>query len=268
MLFNYGNYYRELDARTKKDIRTTEYATMLTNSVSSMFDFTELNETEKHFLMSILLTNGIAYVDKIDDKFLIMPVQYVGCPSKFGIFPEHIIGSKVTENDTILIDDNINNLHGGVLYCFPERLPLTTIDRYSYQLAEVDTSLVNNIQFSRIAPLVSSPYDNIRKSYEKAVKNMMNGELINSIMSVNSVIEGQSKSVDKVDISDGDYSEKIQYLSMYHTQLLSQFFNIFGIEYNFISKQANITNDELHCNETYCAIYPLNMKRNKILEEE
>lgn len=261
MIYNRFNCYRELPTETKQFIRTSGYTTIITNMISSMFDIEGMTITEKYLLMSILLNHGLAYVEKgTDDKLLIIPVQYVGVPKANEIYPSHIIGVKASEPETIKIDDDISNLSGDVVYCFPDRLGIDEIQRFAYQFAEIDTSLVNNIQFSRIAPLVSSPYANIRKSYEEAVKRMMKGELINSIMSVNSVVEGESKSVDKVDISDGDYSEKIQYLSMYHTQMISRLANLFGIQYNFISKQANITNDELNSNESFCSIYPLMMK--------
>lgn len=262
MIYNRFNCYRELPTETKQFIRTSGYTTIITNMISSMFDITGMTITEKYLLMSILLNHGLAYIEKgNDNKLIIVPVQYVGVPKKDDIYPSHIVGVKATSDvATLKIDDDISNLKGDVVYCFPDRLGIDEIQRFAYQFAEIDTSLVNNIQFSRIAPLVSSPYANIRKSYEDAVKRMMKGELINSIMSVNSVVEGESKSVDKVDISDGDYSEKIQYLSMYHTQMISRLANLFGIQYNFISKQANITNDELNSNESFCAIYPLMMK--------
>lgn len=265
MLRTRFNNYRDLSAETKQYIRTNGYNTIITNMISSMFDFTEFTITEKYMLMDILLNHGLAYVEKRDNNFLILPAQYVGLPKESEIFPSHIIATGVYSKTTVTIDDNIDNLSGELFYCFPDRLAIDEIPRFSYQFAEIDTSLVNNIQFSRIAPLVSSPYENIRKSYEQAVKRMMNGELINSITSINSVVDGESKSVDKVDISDGDYSEKIQYLSMYHTQMISRLANLFGIQYNFISKQANITNDELNSNESFCSIYPLMMK--SLLEE-
>lgn len=261
MIYNRFNCYRELPSETKKYIRTTGYTTIITNMISSMFDITEITETEKYLLMSILLNNGLAYMEKGENgKFIIVPVQYVGMPDANTIFPNHIVGIKNCKSKTIKIDDDISNLKGDVIYCFPDRLGIDEVQRFAYQFAEIDTSLVNNIQFSRIAPLVSSPFDNIRKSYEQAINRMMDGELINSITAVNNVLTNESKSVEKIDISDGDYSEKIQYLSMYHTQMISRLANLFGIQYNFISKQANITNDELNSNESFCSIYPLMMK--------
>lgn len=261
MIYNRFNCYRELSTETKQFIRTSGYTTIITNMISSMFDIDGMSISEKYLLMSILLTNGLAYVEKSDNKFIIVPVQYSGVPKVNEIYPEHITGVKsVDGGKTLKIDDNIENLKGNVLYCFPDRLGIDEIQRFAYQFAEIDTSLVNNIQFSRIAPLVSSPYDNIRKSYAKAVENMMKGELINSISATTNVLNNDTVSVEKIDISDGDYSEKIQYLSMYHTQMISRLANLFGIQYNFISKQANITNDELNSNESFCAIYPLMMK--------
>lgn len=260
MLRTRFNNYRELSAETKQYIRTDGYNTIITNMISSMFDFTNFSITEKYMLFDILLNHGLAYVEKRKDKYLILPCQYIGLPKEGNIFPSHVIATGVYENTTITIDDDIENLQGDVFYCFPDRLPIYEIPRFAYQFAEIDTSLVNNIQFSRIAPLVSSPYDNIRKSYAKAVENMMKGELINSISATTNVLNNETVSVEKIDISDGDYSEKIQYLSMYHTQMISRLANLFGIQYNFISKQANITNDELNSNETFCGIYPRMMQ--------
>lgn len=251
MLRTRFNNYRELPAETKQYIRTDGYNTIITNMVSSMFDFTKFSITEKYMLMDIILNHGLAYVEKKNDRYMILPAQYVGLPKTACIFPDHIIATGVYENETITIDDDLQNLAGNVFYCFPDRLPIYEIPRFAYQFAEIDTSLVNNIQFSRIAPLVSSPYDNIRKSYAKAVENMMKGELINSISATTNVLNNDTVSVEKIDISDGDYSEKIQYLSMYHTQMIARLANLFGIQYNFISKQANITNDELNSNESF-----------------
>lgn len=260
MLRTRFNNYRELSAETKQYIRTDGYNTIITNMISSMFDFTNFTITEKYLLCDIMLNHGLAYVEKRNDKYMILPAQYVGLPKRGYIFPSHIIASGVYCDTTITIDNNLEELTGDVFYCFPDRLPIYEIPRFAYQFAEIDTSLVNNIQFSRIAPLVSSPYDNIRKSYAKAVENMMKGELINSISATTNVLNNDTVSVEKIDISDGDYSEKIQYLSMYHTQMIARLANLFGIQYNFISKQANITNDELNSNESFCGIYPLMMR--------
>lgn len=260
MNFNRFNNYRELDSSTKQFIRTNGYSNIITNMISTMFDFSEFTITEKYFLFDILLNHGLAYVEKKEKGFLIIPATYKNLPEKGDIFPSEIIATGVYQGGTIQINDNIKNLKGDVFYCFPNRLPIDEIPRFAYQFAEIDTSLVNNIQFSRIAPLVSSPHENIRKSYAKAIENMMRGDLINSISATQNVLNNETKSVEKINISDGDYSEKIQYLSMYHTQMISRLANLFGIQYNFISKQANITNDELNSNESFCAIYPLMMK--------
>ena len=64
-----------------------------------------------------------------------------------------------------------------------------------------------------------------------------------------------------MDISNADYSGKIQYLSMYHEQMISRLSKLMGIKYNFYSKQANITNDELHNSDDFSCIYPLMFKK-------
>lgn len=258
-LATYHNYYNYYSTQAKNDERNFEYITIITNMLAEMFIIKGLSHEDTTRLMRTILLNGSCYFKKENDKCAIVAGNYVGYQSAYNDVPEEY-HAHTYEFDFEGIPDSSNN--ETICYLFPQRLPLTQIFRFASQFAEIDTSLVNNIQFARIAPIAVVTNERVQELYEKAITKMLSGELINSILSALNSVSDKPLSLATLDISDGKYSEKIQYLSMYHEQMISRLCKMFGISYTYISKQANITNDELHNSDDFCAIYPLMMKSN------
>lgn len=258
-LETYHNYYNHFDTALKNEERNFEYITIITNMLAEMFIIDGMSHADTTRLMRNIILNGSCYVKKDNDKYIIVSGSYVGTPSVYNDVPEEYVVHNFDFDYEGIPDPNKNET---VCYLFPQRLPLTQLFRFASQFAEIDTSLVNNIQFARIAPIAVVSNDRVRELYEKAMSKMLSGELVNSILSALNAVSDKPSSLTTLDISDGKYSEKIQYLSMYHEQMISRLCKMFGISYTYISKQANITNDELHNSDDFCAIYPLMMKSN------
>lgn len=258
-LSTYHNYYNYYSTAAKNEERNYEYITIITNMLSEMFVINGISHEDTTRLMRTILLNGSCYFKKESDKCAIVAGNYVGSPSAYNDVPDNYVAHAI-DFDFDGIPDN--NKGETICYLFPQRMPLTQIFRFASQFAEIDTSLVNNIQFARIAPIAVVTNERVQELYEKAITKMLSGELINSILSALNSVSDKPLSLATLDISDGKYSEKIQYLSMYHEQMISRLCKMFGISYTYISKQANITNDELHNSDDFCAIYPLMMKSN------
>lgn len=255
MTFNYFNNY---STKMKSDVRNSVYITLLTNMLAEMFEIKGMTHDYSTFLIRQVLMYGSAYVKKCDNgKFIICGGSYVGIPEPDEIYPKEYIATK-PNFEYQGIPDDINET---IVYLVPQVERCDQIFRYASQFSEIDTSLVNNIQFSRIAPIAVVANDRVRELYEKALGKMLAGELVNSILSALNTMSDKPQSLTTLDISDGKYSEKIQYLSMYHEQMLSRWCKMFGIRYSHHSKQANITNDELHNCDEFCSIYPLMYKK-------
>lgn len=258
-IFCYGNYYNLYTNERKSIERNSEYIEIISNMLSEMFIIDGMTHENTTHLMRTILLYGSAYLKHSENSDIICGGSYVNYPKPDAVYPEHYIATK-----TDFQFDGIPNNDAGevVCYLFPSCSPLTQIFRFASQFAEVDTSLVNNIQFARIAPIAAVSDDSTKEAYEKCIVAMLGGELSNTIKVPFINVNGKSYQLDILNISDGKYSEKIQYLSMYHEQMISRLCKMFGISYTYISKQANITNDELHNSDDFCAIYPLMMKSN------
>lgn len=252
------NYYNNYSTGLKNAVRNSEYITLITNMLAEMFEIKGMTHDYSTLLIRQILAYGSAYVKKCDNgKFIICGGAYVGIPKADEIYPSEYIATK----PNFEFHGIPNEVDETIVYLIPQLERCDQIYRFASQFAEIDTSLVNNIQFARIAPIAVVANDRVRELYEKALGKMLAGELVNSILSALNTMSDKPQSLTTLDISDGKYSEKIQYLSMYHEQMISRLCKLYGISYTYISKQANITNDELHNSDDFCAIYPLMYKK-------
>lgn len=263
--FNYFQYYNLKNAEQKLNYRNLEYIVLITNMLTQMFEIDGMTNEQSSHLIRTILNYGSAYVKKTDNGYIICGGNYVGLPDIDTVYPKHYICTKsyTDENgnsQTFRFDGIPNDTDETVCYLIPQLLPCEQIYRFASQFAEIDTSLVNNIQFARIAPIGVVGNNTVKERFEKILKGMFTGELINTLLTPINPIKERALDVTTIDLSDGNYSEKIQYLSMYHEQMISRLCKLYGISYTYISKQANITNDELHNSDDFCCIYPLMYK--------
>ena len=253
------NYYNTYSPDHKNIIRNNEYIQIIMNMGAEMFDISDMPHDYSTMLLRTIFLYGSAYLKKNDNgKYIICGGQYVGVPEPDEIYPTRYLAVKAGFQFDGIPDADKNET---IVYLSPQLDMITQILRYSTQFAEIDTSLVNNIQFARIAPVAVVGNEKVKAMYEQALKKMLTGELVNSILSAISLTTDKPANLTTMDISNADYATKIQYLSMYHEQMISRLARLFGINYNFISKQANITNDELHNSDDYSCIYPLMFKK-------
>lgn len=264
MHWNYYNYYNN---DLKNEIRNADYISIITNMISSMFVFNGISQEYGRHLIKCLIMNGTAYIKPTTDgKAIICMGNYADVPDADEIVPRRYVAVKNNFEFDGIPDDTTET----IAYMTPDRYNMDIVYRFASQFAEIDTSLVNNIQFSRIAPICVVPDDTTKAQYEKCLKDMLSGQLENTVRAGFRNLDGTSQTLDMISISDANHVEKIQYLSMYHEQMISRLCKLFGVSYSYISKQANITSDELHNGDDFCKIYPsimrdcLNESLNKI----
>lgn len=251
------NYYDSLNADEKFRYRENNYYSMFLSMLCNMFSIEGLKNSEKNFLMATLYTHGTCLIKKEEDKYILCAGNFADIPKPTEIYPTRYIAVKEGfqyDND-IMKDENVT-----VCYINQFLAPCTELIWYCEQFADIDTSLKNNILYSRISPIACVQDDETLTKYEECIERMMKGELINSLLTYINMADGKPSQLTTIDISRAEYAEKIQYLSAYHEQLLSRFFKMFGISYNYISKQANITAKELDNTDDFASMLPSYMK--------
>lgn len=247
--------YGDLPAETKNLIRNNDYIQIITNMITEMFDIEGLTFSEKWLLLKTCLVNGTCLLQNKDGKHIICGGSYAGIPEPDKIYPDEYIAVK----PNYTFNDKPHENNAAIFALFPDRIPLKLIKRYAYQLAEIDKSLVNNIQFARIAPILCANNDTSAERFVKAIDNMQNGELLNIVRVGFNGINKLEDFFQTVDISDGNLSGKLQYLSDYHEQMLSRLCRLFGHDFEFSDKRVYTQTDEYSKAETFSAIYPLMM---------
>ena len=256
------NYYDLLDCDGKFNFRKNNYTSMIASFLCRMFRINGLSENYKNKLLLTIYTNGSALLQKTDDpdKWIICDGHYYGIPKVDEIYPRKYLATKVSDTNAFYYDKDVTtDENTTICYVNPFLAPVTEINRFGVMLADCDTSLENNVKFCRIAPIGCVQNDKTKKQYENALDKMLRGELTNSVLTELD-FQGTLQNLTTVDISNGNYSDKLQYLSMYHEQLLSRLCKLFGISYNMISKNANVTNDELDSVDVFASVLPSSMK--------
>lgn len=251
------NYFESLNAEEKFKFRENNYYSMFLSMLCNMFQIEGLKNSEKNFLMATLYTHGTCLIKKEEDKYILCAGNFCNIPKPTEIYPTRYIAVK---NDFEYDNDIMQDETATVCYINQFLAPCTELFWYCEQFADIDTSLKNNILYSRISPIACVQDDETLVKYEECIERMMKGELINSLLTYINMSDGKPSQLTTIDISRAEYAEKIQYLSAYHEQLLSRFFKMFGISYNYISKQANITAKELDNTDDFASMLPLYMK--------
>lgn len=253
------NVFNNYPAEIKSNERNKDYIQLIINAGAEMFDISDMSHDYSTMLIRTIFLYGSAYLKKTENgRYIICGGQYVGIPNPDQIYPSRYLAVKAGFTFDGIPDENKGET---IVYLSPQLDMMTQILRYASQFSEIDTSLFNNLMFARIAPIGVVGNEKTKKAYEDALDKMLVGELNNSILSSISLTTDKPLNLSTIDISNADYAGKIQYLSMYHEQLISRLARLYGINYNFISKQANITNDELHNSDDYSCIMPLMFKK-------
>lgn len=140
-------------------------------------------------------------------------------------------------------------------YLYTPDLPI--FYTFAKRLTEVDTSLDNNVFFSRLAPIIKTSNGKIKAAVDEVLADINAGNLKCIIADdMEADIEG-IKSVDIFNITDVKEVDKIQYLSKYHDDLLRRLYTLGGHAMAGTQKMAQQSAYEVGQNDTIAMIYPM-----------
>lgn len=249
---NTFNYYNFLTADSKMYFRNKDYLTIIQDMIASMFDISGLDLQQKYYLLKGIINNGKMFIQKDDKGIIIAPCNYMSDnDDPYSILPDKFTVDKGNFHFDGQLKDNQT-----VAYLTPDLLPLSITQRYATMLSDVDTSMVNNIIYCRISPIISAYNDKTKQAYSDVIDNMIRGELKNVILDRLNMQTQQTNPITVSDISKADYATKIQCLSMFHQDLISRLAMLFGVDYKHLDKQANALQSEMENGDDYMEIYP------------
>lgn len=258
------NFYSTLKEKYKGLITNSDYCNMLLESLMGMFVYRcdsdkQLEKYLNHKLELWLRVYGKVGFAKDENGLYFGQVQFVGGKlNKYGWLDKvqiYTLDGKVSpefdiNSDNVVIMFN-NGLGHGEWNCL----------RYADKLTEIDKSMDCGILNSRYTQLVLVKNDKVKRNIDSAIENMKNGEPLvvsGKDLLANDLIGNStdSKGVEVFNITDVTNSDKLQYLTHFHDDLMRTFYQIYGIDTNSTGKMAQQSTEEIEGNVGRSFIIP------------
>ena len=248
--------YRDLKAKVKTIKSDFDYDILFNNFYQAIFDYDE-RLFRPDILENILHTTGISAIIKTDtsDFTPVFCCLVGGDRYADGLFSEAVCYDMRAFE--YRFSDWRNNPEINVVF----NTPAITADDWIYKnimmLTDIDTSIINNIIFSRYhkIPVVHDKKE--KTQIDTALSDIEKGKstTVYTDFNIKDIAEGKS-AIETMDLTDVTKSQYIQYLIHAYDAIFSRTCMLMGLDVPDNGKQAQITTDELNRHEDISLIMP------------
>lgn len=245
-LLIFSNNYRDLKAKYKQKFDDNMYSNMAWNSILTMFEYDERVFRPELFERILRDTGIVALIETSTAEYTPVFCNLVGGDRYADGFFKNAICYDMTGKE-YKFTDWMNNEKILVFFNNLVYTPDIFIDKYSYYLSEVDTSILANVIFSRLKPIPVAKDSVTKKKIDAILDDLLVGKLktICQEFDISDLIDNV-KSIDVVNLTDVESSKYIQYLQHLHDSIISRLYFTMGLSISDNGKQAQISIDELN----------------------
>lgn len=251
--------YGHMAAKMQKAIRENMYFTMLLSCDEMMFEYEHLPDSiDPKFLEDYLLISGSAGITRgKDGGYLVCPYpsraenlnQYGDGMRLQGCTMNGLSMSGEIGKDAAII---YNNTARGRQWDLP-------MDAAAF--ADIDKSCGINVLFARIAPIYSTPNDNVKNALKEIIGKVIDGQV--DVVSSQNVydalqINPSENSLKMIDITDPEKIRYIQYLDEHYDAMMRRHFSRRGLSLRTGTKAAQQSRDEIYGMDSVSWYMPLN----------
>lgn len=244
------NIYREAKAKYRQRQDDNMYINYITDVVSQMFKWD--SKIWRPILFDRMIRDaGMAALVKTDTSDY-TPVWFNPIDSGSGRYADgwfkdcvcfDFRGKEYRYKDWDSNPDILVFFNNGMRYpdCF--------VDKYATVLSDVDTSLANNVFYSRMHPFPVARDRKTKNRIDQVIKDVSTGSNSTVLMegSLSDILDGDDIKV--INLTDVTKQEYLQHLSHLHDNLIARLFFMLGLGTTDNGKQAQITKDELNKND-------------------
>ena len=242
---------------SEKDLaRTIEYERYLFSLITNMIRYDGIEKTDipEYYPEYVAAYRGQYGVFPADDGIVIVPGAYAGRLDRYGHGRDYIGDTLdgVAWRGTVGVDCFVvpNN---------PMLMPDSLIvSRYAYMLSQIDISIFYNLKYSRLGKFYRADTDQEKAALEKAIQEMTDGEPIIYVgtqkNTFGDILDETKPSLMPMELTDVKDSEKIQYLSRIHDDIIGRFLAMYGIDTGNINKGSQVLRGELSRMEEAAAV--------------
>lgn len=249
--------YRDLKAKVKQYKSDRDYLSLFANFWNSIFEYDE-RLFRPDLMEDFLHDVGICAVIKTEtsDYTPVLCNLVGGERYADGLFKNAICYDLTTKQYNF--DDWRNNPDIAVIFNTPILCADNWIDKNAMILTDIDTSLINNIIFSRQKPIPIARDAKTKNMIDKTLTDLQNGKLETVLADFSFAdLANDKQLVSVLDLSDVTKSQYIQYLIHAYDSIFSRTCMLMGLDITDNGKQAQITTDELNRHEDVSLIMPL-----------
>lgn len=249
--------FRWLNGKQKKFLRENDIFGQLLLFLSSMFEYKGMDpsiNTDFIEFYNILSPMACCGVFKENGH------EILGYCTEGGMLDEYGIPNKFNIN-TLSIQMKlgvVDGVNGAICWNNSiHRSDLIKLSRYTEMFNLIDTCQKCLIRYARLFPVFEVADDNVKNQVDTALKNADNGEpftfATRGLSKIN--IDGQP-GVNVVQLGDYSAVDKLQYLSIYHNDMLRRFYSMYGMAYSQSMKAAQQSVEEITSDRIVSWIVP------------
>lgn len=248
----YTFFYDKMKAHAKKSFDRTNHWINLFNVLLTRFKYDGVPDNiPTGFIEGMLLCNGTVGFNKVNGELWAFPGAY--CGSYHGYLPNEYMG--------VLPDISPKQGKVGdtweVVWNNLTRTPELIVMQYADILAEIDVSERCNVRYARDIKIPKVGSERERQAVKDCINNIRNGNMdcvvSDNTLAAKQFIEGV-KEDPLLELTNVQDIDKLQYLNQYRDQIIKRFGELYGFKTQVTSKMAQMTEDEMHSNDSLSLI--------------
>ena len=247
---SFYNRYQKLKSKYRLQYDDTMYANMGWNVLLSMFKYDDKIFRPELF-DRILHDTGVCSLIKTDTSPLTPVFTFINGGERYadGFF-KNVSCFDMTGKE-YNYEDWRNNPEIQVFFNNLTYSPDIFIEKYSYMLSELDTSITCNVIFSRLKPIPIVKDSAGKAKIDQILADLVDGKIKTIIqeLDLTDIVDNNRPSIEVLNLTDVESSKYIQYLQHLHDNLISRLFFMMGLSINDTGKQAQISIEELNKNK-------------------
>lgn len=269
------------DKDYKKDLvnidRFLSHFTANESFICSMFDYDGLPDSiDERYIEEYLTSNGsIAFVnphsidDSYPDELIVIRGDRSGDIGNYGLGKEYVGSNNNPEIGSIRAEVGVNCVVG---YNNKVMAPDFDCAFYADTLKEIEKSILFNIRFARLAPILKASDAVKKEALEQLLNNIDDGNMVNIVTSnmLEELLKNDdSGSYEPIHLTDVDDNRYIQYLIKAYEDLLRIFHTKYGQAEQGSGKLAQQSVDEVNGSASASFVIALDKlaQREKMLND-
>lgn len=242
------NLYDKLKDKQKKTYKMNSYIDEVINIMISMFEYTNLPQKTNNIVIETYLHGGACGIDKNGKAWSVTPKGLLNDDFTFNkVIGIDILGNSKEFTNGVDIIVGYNNY---------TKMPSTFIDKFAYDMSQIDLSMECNLRYARMNKGFKVATEKEKIIYAEAMKKANEGETPIFVSNNISDLLNEGNNNTTFDLTDVEKIDRLQYLSNFREDTIKNFWRKYGLNMNGFTKMAQQSIDEVNDSAIFSMVIP------------